>query len=188
MSLTDIEPDSPCGRVALHLKGAGATGMVDRTLAATLLGVAPAAVDKVLQPGVEAGLFTVRNDGDMGRVWCAGRLFEEWQPGLGKIKPPVKSAAAAAAPKKPPTVRDLPDPAKVKIRTDVPLPPKTTGVGAQSAYDQILDRMSPGNSVELPSKQAYSLSTRAKKRGIAVALRKLNPQTTGVWRLAKAEA
>lgn len=178
--MKDIEPDSPSGRIATHLR-ANPKARLDRSTIAQMLAVAPAAVDKLLTPGVEAGLITVAHDGDLGRIWTPGRLIQSW-PARGSSTAADKSTAKRKVGK-----REAPDPTKIQIISGTPLPPKSTGVGAVSAYDVLLEKMKVGDHVQLPEVQARSMSSRAHRRDIPVALRVVRPGIFGVWRLAVAE-
>ena len=75
------------------------------------------------------------------------------------------------------------DMSAVIVRTDVPLPSATTGHGGTSAYADLLNRMQPGSSVQLPIRQGKSLVSRAKQMQIRVSARLLGPDLMGVWRL-----
>lgn len=79
------------------------------------------------------------------------------------------------------------DPSAVVIIKARPVPPAIRGdVGAQSRAKQLLDRMAPGDSVDLAKRYAMSVAACAKKHQIRVAVRKLSEDTYGVWRLADA--
>jgi hypothetical protein len=77
------------------------------------------------------------------------------------------------------------DPLAVVIKSDVPLPPAASG-GAQriDRCRVLLERMKPGQMVELPLPQCKSVVARAKKLGIKVAIRRLSDTNGGVWREA----
>jgi hypothetical protein len=82
----------------------------------------------------------------------------------------------------------LPDPAKVVIRKGVSKPPSMHGAGSGAVYVQILQRMQPTDSVELPLSQAKSLYARSKEFGKTTtppqrySFRKLNETTGALWR------
>ena len=75
-----------------------------------------------------------------------------------------------------------PDPDSTAIRANVPLPKRTSQPGS-SAYFTLLERMKPGDMVELTEQQANSMVARAKETSIKVAKRKLADGRAGVWRL-----
>lgn len=79
------------------------------------------------------------------------------------------------------------DQALVKVQSGVPLPPASTGAGAVSPYVALLDRMRPGDMVELPSSKALGMVSMAKKLNIRVAKRRLSDTMSGVWRLGQSE-
>lgn len=86
----------------------------------------------------------------------------------------------------PRTRTPLPDPASVVIKENVPLPPPTRGdLGKRtSVYAGIWARMKPGSVAELPERQAKSLISYARKQKANFAVRKLQGDVIGVWRLA----
>jgi len=98
-------------------------------------------------------------------------------------------AAPTVAPPQPPkpkkawTPAPAFDPLKVEIKKDRPVAPLVRGAGAVSPYRVLLDRLQPGDSVDLPKAAAKSLMAVAKKAGIKIACRQLDDATTGVWRL-----
>ncbi len=101
-------------------------------------------------------------------------------------KPPVTSAPAsvfaagqAARPAKRTYRRE--DLSAVEIRSGVPVPPARTGPHT-STFAQLLERMQPGDMVELNPRQAQSMKSRARSLGIEVTLRKLENGQVGVWR------
>lgn len=75
------------------------------------------------------------------------------------------------------------DPLKIEVKKDRPVPPMLRGPGAISPYKVLLDRLKPGESVDLPKVAAKSLIAVAKKANIKIACRQLDDATTGVWRL-----
>ncbi len=111
-------------------------------------------------------------------------------------KPPTLPAGAArsvfdmarapgAAPAKPApqkrkyTVLDL---AQVHIKSGVPLPPAAKSSTA-SAFATLLERMKPGEMVELTPSQGKSLRNHAQHAKVKVAVRNLDNGQVGVWRL-----
>lgn len=75
------------------------------------------------------------------------------------------------------------DPLKIEVKKDRPIPPRVRGIGAISPYKVLLDRLQPGESVDLPKAAAKSLMGAAKKAGIKIECRQLDDATTGIWRL-----
>jgi hypothetical protein len=71
---------------------------------------------------------------------------------------------------------------EVQIRSGVPVPPPQVGKGARSPYAQLLERMKPGDMVELPYRQGYGLLSMAKKLKIAVTRRTLSVGMLSIWR------
>lgn len=68
------------------------------------------------------------------------------------------------------------------IRKGVPMPEMARGVRG-SKYKELLDKMQPGDSVVLPTKQAHCLMAASKKLKVKAALRALGDGTAGVWKL-----
>jgi len=79
--------------------------------------------------------------------------------------------------------RVLLDPAAVAIKKDVPIPPSALGTRGVDRYRALLDRMAPGDCVELPWKQAEALVSKARKLGVKVTKRRISDDVLGVWRL-----
>lgn len=75
------------------------------------------------------------------------------------------------------------DPLKIEVKTGRPIPPKVRGPGAVSPYKVLLERMQPGESVDLPKAAAKSLMSVAKKAGVKITCRQLDDATIGVWKL-----
>lgn len=98
----------------------------------------------------------------------------------GRKKPHPNSSAFAAGEAIKPTPLD---PHKVQIRRDVALPAVAPGRD-MSAYKALLDRMVKNDSVVLTTHQARSMVSAAKKAGIKVAVRRIDADTSGVWRLS----
>lgn len=103
--------------------------------------------------------------------------------------PPATSAAAsvfamgiAAKPRRPPRAPRL-KADDVVIHSGVTPPPISVGAGAVSPYKLLLERMRPGDMVELPARQSYGLLSMAKKLKIATTRRTLASGVVGVWRV-----
>lgn len=97
--------------------------------------------------------------------------------------PPKETAMDKPAPpqaKKPRAAAPAFDPLTIELKAR-PLPPAITRAG--SLYQALLDRMKPGDSVDLPTSAAKGLVSAAKKSKVKLATRVLNETTTGVWRL-----
>ena len=103
----------------------------------------------------------------------------------GSQPPPATSAASSVfdlgRKAKPALVpRSKLDVDAVTIKRGVPVPPPQ--VGAASPYAQLLDRMKPGDMVELPYRQGYGLLSMAKKLKITVTRRTLKVGMLSIWR------
>lgn len=91
----------------------------------------------------------------------------------------VFQVAASAASKRP---RLAPiDPMAVVIKSGVPIPPLLRGPGAVSPYRAVLERMKPGDCVEMPPPSGNSLASAAKKLNRSVTVRRLDNGLVGVW-------
>lgn len=73
------------------------------------------------------------------------------------------------------------DPLTIELKKDRALPPNVRG--GVSPYKALLERMEPGDSVDLPTAAAKSIVSTAKKLGMKVATRVLSAEVSGVWRL-----
>ncbi|MDO9094476.1 MAG: hypothetical protein Q8R98_12105 [Rubrivivax sp.] len=82
-----------------------------------------------------------------------------------------------------PTRLEAFDPNEVPIESGIPIPP-AVGRGAPDRSRILLERMKPGQRVVLPLQQAKSLTSKARKLGIKVEMRRLADDTGGVWRVS----
>jgi hypothetical protein len=73
------------------------------------------------------------------------------------------------------------DPLTIEVKKDRPLPPVVPG--SVSRYKALLERLQPGDSVDLPTTVAKSLVSTAKKLNIKIAVRAISAEVSGVWRL-----
>jgi len=89
---------------------------------------------------------------------------------------------APPQPKKPRAAVPDFDPLSIELKKDRPLPTSSRGAGP-SRYQQLLARMQPGDSVDLPTAIAKGLISAAKRADVKLASRVISPELTGVWRL-----
>ena len=94
----------------------------------------------------------------------------------GRLAGAAQRKAKAPRVKAPP----LPDIASIVIEAGVPC-----GPSARLLWEQLLERMQPGASVDLHDKHARSLALAARKRGVTLTRRRLTPTETRVWRLER---
>lgn len=195
MSMTDIEPSSPAGRIATVLF-ANPKERLTRSAIAERLQIAPAAVDKAMQPGVEAGLLTVANDADIGRVWVSGRLLNEWpdaaSAGIDARKAGVKRKAPTGVSRK-----HLPPLNMKTIQIGkVEMPPLRVNQKGKTRYDDIFDSLTAdGMSATgipadyygalLKATQSYLQYKPALSARIRLVVRKIEDGTIGVWRVKR---
>jgi hypothetical protein len=107
-----------------------------------------------------------------------------WSPPKETAMPvPSPTPPQATKPKKAWNAAPAFDPLKIEVKKDRPMPPMLRGPGSVSPYKVLLDRLKPGESVDLPKAAAKSLMGVAKKSGIKIACRVLDETTTGVWKL-----
>ena len=104
-------------------------------------------------------------------------------------QPPTTGAAAsvfamgaAAKPQRPKRAPRL-KADDVVIQRGVAMPPITTGAAAVSPYKLILERMQPGDMVELPVRQGYGFLSMAKALKIGITRRTLDNGNMGLWRV-----
>jgi hypothetical protein len=81
-----------------------------------------------------------------------------------------------------PSSRSMIDVDAVAIKRGVPVPPPQVGKGAASPYAKLLERMKPGDMVELPYRQGYGLLSMAKKMKVTVTRRTLTVGMLSIWR------
>lgn len=136
--------------------------------------IAAASVDTCLKKATDAGYLATKNNDEMVRCWVAG-------PRISSAKVPAKARkpreTAALAPF---------DPAAIRIETGVEKPARKNP--NSPGYTAVIERMTPGSSVALPSEHAKRLIDFAKKlakdTGTAAkySLRKIDDTTSRVWR------
>ncbi|GAC1664461.1 MAG: hypothetical protein PVS3B2_00120 [Candidatus Dormibacteraceae bacterium] len=85
------------------------------------------------------------------------------------------------SPKKPRAAAPAFDPLTIEIVKGRTLPPTITS--SASRYQALLERLQPGDSVDLPTAAAKSLVSAAKKAKVKLATRAISETVTGVWRL-----
>ena len=127
-----------------------------------------------------------RPAGVASSVWDAGRMAKE-------AAGPAATTGAAAATTTPGAARQQPAAAAKRKRSAAVLDaaavvihsrPVPTRPNAQSeAYALVLERMSPGQGVDLEETHAKGLATYARKRGVRTTMRDNGNGTFGVWRL-----
>lgn len=93
----------------------------------------------------------------------------------------VGKAAAASAGRRRLTPPDLDS---LVIHTNRPLVQRTTSTGIGEVWAALWARMPAGGSVDLTTAQAKSFSSWAKKQKLPFTVRKLDLNTTAVWRKA----
>jgi hypothetical protein len=103
----------------------------------------------------------------------------------GSKPPPTTTAAssvfALGAKAKPQSTRFDID--AVQIKSGMPIPPPQVGKGAFSPYVKLLQRMKPGDMVELPYRQGYGLISMAKKMKIEITRRTTAVGVLSIWRV-----
>jgi hypothetical protein len=198
-----LESRSASERFALHLRAH--PGQYDRHAVSALLGMAPGAVDKALQPGVDLAVITIANDADMGRVWRAGPRLAEW-----KLAPsPAAQAQAEAVPKPAAKTRrggprlSLPPLSieKLVVSAVTPLPQPMISRRGESRHDKMIDTLTAdGMSVThipiayqaslLKAVQTYLDGRPALKATSALYVRRMegSDELIGIWRVARTGA
>lgn len=118
-------------------------------------------------------------------VFSLAQSVREVFPGANDPAAAPDTPPPAQRPKTPrqPALAAL-DPDEVPIRRGVPLPSMAGGRRSDKAKAlRLLERMAPGDMVEVPAVAARSMASAARKAHITVALRKITDTTHGVWRL-----
>lgn len=160
--------------------------VLTRDDASTKFSTAVGAIDAALRPAVDAGLITVANSGDLGRVWRAGPRLKFW----GSTHTTTPKRTRKAAPHLPAL-----DASKMKVQTGVPLPIRASGKGS-TRYDDVFDKLqADGQSITGIPIAYYGALNKASQTYLAqrphlqacsvLRVRKLTDDTLGVWRVAK---
>lgn len=185
-----LEPGSGAARIAEHLQKHLDLEM-DRTQLAQHLGIAVGAVDKILQPGVDAGLITIANNADRGRVWRAGPRLK-----LASAEAPAKKERRGGKRVRLPAL----DAAAFPVRKDVPVPVPEMSRGGVTRYDALFDGLSADGMCRtgLPlqhraavtkASQTY-MKYRPELAKASALLFRAEPggQTFGIWRVARTDS
>ena len=124
------------------------------------------------------------HDDDDGQPRRVHHAAGSWPGGTSPVgASSVFAAGARALPVKPPRApREGLDATSVVILKGVRLPPIVTN--AASGYVELLQKMVAGDSVRLTVRQSRTAVARSKMLGIKVAVRRLDQDTVGLWRLA----
>ena len=199
----DIEPHSPSHRTGLYLATHPGISL-PRPDVASLLGIAPGAVDRALMPAVDQGIITMANDGHDGRVWRAGPRMQQWVSSLKDQPPapaarPVATAAASTRANKPRGHLPPLDLGAVKVVTDAPMPPNRITRQGHTRYEALLDKLTAdgmaltGIPIDYRGALTKSIAVYLKARPTLAAtsgivMRTLDAKTVGLWRMPKAEA
>ena len=120
-------------------------------------------------------------DDDTGQRTVTHRPAGQWPSST----PPAGASsvfAAAQAHKPAPKPRLWLDLAQVEVKKGEPIPAQSRGPNAVSVYQQLLEKMQPGDSVQMSLKHAGSLVLRAKKLGIGVVKRRTGPDQVSIWK------
>jgi hypothetical protein len=192
--MTDIRLDSGsvAERVAIFFQ-TNPDEVLDRSAAAAKLSIAPAAVDAMLLPAVEAGLITIGRDGDMGRVWRAGPRLKHWRA-LANSPPaaPDRAVSARGTRRLPPLL--ITD---VRLGAGVAAPTGAWSSKGRTKYDHIFDALkADGESATAISRvylgalkkavQVYMQQRPALARASTLSVHSVDASTCGVWRKAGA--
>lgn len=186
-----VEAGSGAARIATHITR-NPDAVLDRHDVAQLINVAIGAVDKVLAPAVEAGLLTIANDGDRGRVWRAGPRLKFWAEAAPTPTAARKDPRGGKRVRLPPL-----NPADFPVRSDVPLPmPKFSRKG-ETSYDAMFSEMTtaPGLCrVGLPASHRAAVTKAAQSylknrpelaKRMTWQFRDMHDGTFGIWHQAR---
>lgn len=193
--MTDIrlDPGSAAERVAIFFQ-TNPDEALDRSAASAKLNIAPAAVDTVLAPAVEAGLITIGRAGDMGRVWRAGPRLNHWRPvGAGTLAAVTRAVNARGTTRLPAlSITTL------KVARGVPEPATITYCAkGRTKYDHVFDSLKADGDSATGIPRAY-LGTLKKSllvymqqrpalaRTSTLSVHLVDAGTCGVWRKAGA--
>jgi hypothetical protein len=172
------EPDSLPARISAWLQRNRDEELTPRDIA-TKFDVPVQGLHFALREAMHHGWIT--RNGSNG-AYAAGPLLPvAGATGVEPAKPAPAAPHANGKSRRRPSAP--PDPDAVRIQSNVPLPKRTSSPGC-SAYFTLLERMKPGDMVDLAEHHAASMVSRAKEAGIKVAKRKLADGRVGVWKLA----
>ena len=192
MSDIQLTPGSHAERAAIFLQ-ANPDEVLDRSAAAGKLSIAPAAVDGLLQPAIDAGLITIARDADMGRVWRAGPRLNHWRPvGAGTVAAVTKAANNRGTKRLPPLLID-----GLKVAQGVPEPDRTWSSKGHTKYDHVFDTLKANGASVTGIPRAYlgaikkALLTYMQHRPALAQMSTMSAHlvdagTCGVWRKAGA--
>lgn len=207
-----LEPGSPAERIALFLYK-NPTEVLNRSDVAAKLAIAPGGVSTALESAVLAGLVTIANDGDLGRVWQAGPRLKHWTPRPALLAgaftspmpaPSAKPSSGTRSGTKPRTTRQmLPilNLTQLSVATNVALPPSVIARKGQSRHDALLNLLvADGMSVIgipiayqgalIKAAMTYLEARPAMKASCSLYVRKIahDPTLCGIWRMKRSAA
>jgi len=191
-----ITIDEPSGRIAMWLR-ANPGQHLDRVAVSGRLQIAIGAVDKQLQPGVDAGLLTIFTEGEFGRCWRAGPRLPHWQPDALRTTPSLAKPAPLAPAKPSRTRQHLPalDISTLATVTG-PAPMGRVAIKGATKYDALFDTLTADDmgKTGIPkaymgalnkATQTYLAQRPALKAASVLLVRNTNDGHCGVWRVAK---
>lgn len=194
-----ITIDEPSGRIAMWLR-ANPGQHLDRAAVAGRLQIAIGAVDKQLQPGVDAGLLTIFTEGEFGRCWRAGQRLPHWQPDALRTtsnlaKPP---APVAPPPKQRRTHQPLPalDISTLATVTGPAPLGRAAALKGHTKHDALFDTLTANDMGKtgipkaymgalMKAAQIYLARRPALKATSVLVVRSTGNEQCGVWRVAK---
>lgn len=194
-----ITTDEPSGRIAMWLR-ANPGQHLDRAAVAGRLQIAIGAVDKQLQPGVDAGLLTIFTEGEFSRCWRAGPRLPHWQPDALRTTPTPAKPATSASTKPRRTHQHLPALDITALATVTgPAPMGRRTIKGATKHDALFDSLTADNMGKMGIPKAYMgalmkaaqtyLAQRPTLKATSVLLvRSTGNEQCGVWRVAKGPA
>lgn len=194
-----IDIDEPSGRIAMWLR-ANPGEHLDRAAAAGRLQIAIGAVDKQLQPGVDAGLLTMFTEGQFSRCWRAGPRLPHWQPDALRTTAAPAQAATPATTKPRRAHHHLPA-LDISALTTVtgPAPIGRIGIKGATKHDALFDSLTADDMGKtgipkaymgalMKAAQSYLAQRPALKTTSVLLVRSTDNEQCGVWRVAKGPA
>ena len=181
---TDIALDGPAASAAKFFK-ANPDEVLARDDVSAKFSLTPGAVEQALRPAVAAGLVSVANSSEHGRVWRAGPRLKFWTPDAPK---PQRRGGLRL--KLPPL-----DLKKIKLSKDLAVP-RYLSVKGTTRYDGLIDALTADGMSQTGIPRAYgaaiskAVQTYLKNRPelaatSALLIRRIDDETVGLWRVAR---
>jgi hypothetical protein len=186
-----LDPGSPAERIALFFLSNPDEALARADVAAKL-SIAPGAVEAAMEPAVTAGLITIANSVDLGRVWRAGPRLKHWNPQPQLSEQPKPKTSRGGKRRLLPVLKV----ASLQVSHDLPCPGTRFCRPGSTRHDDLFDTLTADGMSVTGIPAAYTAALMKAVQGYVkgrpnlkesrLLVRRIDDETCGVWRVAKA--